>query len=261
MVFSAFKTLALAAALTMMSAASGAFMYYPNSDYFVTGDGVRLRSMPGTQSFSSILRTMGQNEKLRVSKCELWPGQGPWCQVTDRHGNIGYVSGKMVARKQSTAPAIHTALQTTPPKPQTEKPECTSNFSKAATFFKETQGGANLSTLSATAAKIGDYSATIKIFASSGSVYLHMQMEMPSLNLDVPITVCKKGSSLTAVVRTSNAVDHGTNHLNELVQMAVNDQSAPVAKSITVQISRRGNSVRFSGRSGQTQFEATAAVR
>lgn len=105
--------------------------------FYVNGDNVNFRSMPGSSRYdngSTIIGRFQRNSRLEVMHAENWGRLGTWYAVRDNRGRIGYVYSRLMSRNRTyaevaqprprpTAPPVvpaapaAPAAQTAPPAP------------------------------------------------------------------------------------------------------------------------------------------------
>lgn len=140
---------------------------------------------------------------------------------------------------------------------------CTTDFNKGAQLFRAVHGN------DVDMTRMGQFNGSFKSYSSSntlrnagGSLILNVKIRAPFvgiIDVDIPVTLCKRGDRLTAILITSKAREGGTMQPQQRITSMVERGEAPA--SITLSITRSGSNVQFSGRSGDTQVSAAAAVK
>jgi hypothetical protein len=140
---------------------------------------------------------------------------------------------------------------------------CTTDFAKGAQLFKAVHGDdVDMTRMGQFTGSFQSYSSSNTLRNGGGSLILNVKIRAPfvgTIDVDIPVTVCKRGDKLTAILLTSRSRDAGTMQPQQRITDMVQRGEAP--PSITLSITRSGSNIQFSGRSGDTQVSAAAAVR
>jgi SH3-like domain-containing protein len=274
-----FAFLSLACALTLPAHAGwfdSLFQPVASAPVYVQATGAHFRSAPSQQGYSSVFGTFSQNTPLSVIQTQNFGSEGTWAFVRAKDGREGWVNSHLLAKNQvqrapASKPAAPQEAATPKPaapaapakpevKPDLKKAECTGNFSKASEFFHDTQKGANLASLGSFQGKFGKVSPTFQISKSGNGLFLNMQLPVASVNVNVPISVCKTpAGGLYVNVDSTKARDATTNQPDQTVQSALENKMIP--QRLKINVERSGNQIVFSGNSGTDTFSASAAVR
>jgi len=163
---------------------------------------------------------------------------------------------EVASRPPVTAPAR--LPEPASPRKPTIADSCTSNFNEAAKLFKAVHD-VELSRLGSFGGTFKSYRAVNTLRRSGSSLSLNLKINtgnifVGTINVDLPVTICKKGNKLTATLLVSKATDPSTGQRHEMLASAEVD-------SIALNVTRQGNALSFNGSTNGTALSATAGVR